>query len=248
MDSLALPATPGIHVVPLADLMRVDREWSRGHAHHRFLNTPPGAPGRIEFGPLRLFALETVDAGHGYSLHPHDNVEVITLILSGTALHRDSIGGEVAQTSEVVAVMSAGSGIQHAEYASHESPCRLVQIWLEPRRRDTPPRADHAHLPRAERLNRLQVMVSGRASDQAPLYVDQDAVLFSAVLERGARVAHPIHAGRCAYVVPASAAIRLNHQHVQAGERVLASEPGTLGIAADDRTEVLVLDLPRSRD
>src|SRR5262245_61845430 len=111
-----------LEVVPLSELMQLDLEWSRGQAHHRF----ESGAGRIEFGPLRLFALQDIDAGHGYSMHAHANVEVISLVLDGAVLHRDSLGVEQRMPAETVATMSAGRGLQHAEHADGAGPARVI--------------------------------------------------------------------------------------------------------------------------
>jgi redox-sensitive bicupin YhaK (pirin superfamily) len=242
---------PQIEIVPLDELLQVDREWTRGHAHHRMDDLAERAPGRISFGPLRLFALQDVDAGHGYAMHGHANVEVITMVLAGSVLHRDSLGVEECMPAEVVATMSAGRGLQHAEYADVGRAARVIQIWLEPRVRDTPPVTAHACMPRVARRDRFRVLVSGRACDAGgeALYVQQDASLISALMSGGRALDYRVEPGRCVYLVPLDAGLRVEAvgsstaRPVGPGERVLVHSPGRLRITAAAETEVVMLDM-----
>src|SRR4051794_16828799 len=106
-----------VTVVPVSALGRIDRGWSRGHAHLRMDDVPRTAPGWLEFGPLRLFGIEQIDAGAGYKMHPHADVETITVPLAGAFLHDDNLAGPGRTATDDVAVLSAGSGMQHAELA-----------------------------------------------------------------------------------------------------------------------------------
>ena len=233
--------SPTFDVVPLAELMKVERPWSRGYAHHRF-DGP--APGRLEFSALRLFAFESIDAGGGYDVHPHHNVEVLTLMLQGTGVHLDSLGAEVELGEETLATMSAGRGIHHAEHARDDTAVRLLQIWLEPRTRDTEPRSDHATFPRTERKNRFTILASGRACSPARLVIGQDAALYSAMVDRGATVSFDVEPGRLAYAISTHGTIEACGRRVQAGERILVRSAGRLELRAKDATEIVLLDLP----
>src|SRR5262245_23567412 len=81
-----------VTVVTLTELAREDRGWTRGHAHVGFDDVPSGAPGRLDFFPVKLVALQSIDAGKGYAMHPHADIESITLVLDGTMCHEDNLG------------------------------------------------------------------------------------------------------------------------------------------------------------
>jgi redox-sensitive bicupin YhaK (pirin superfamily) len=91
------------------------------------------------FGPLRVINDDTIAAGRGFGMHPHRDMEIITVMVEGQLNHRDSMGhAEVLRAGEVQR-MSAGSGVVHSEINQGEQPCRLLQIWIEPSSTGIPP-------------------------------------------------------------------------------------------------------------
>src|SRR5690606_14488079 len=97
----------------------------------------------------------------GFGKHPHDNMEIISVVLDGEIGHRDSMGHEESIKTNEVQVMSAGTGIEHSEY-NHlkDQPLNLLQIWLFPKRKDVEPRYDQRAFDPADRVNKLQMLVS----------------------------------------------------------------------------------------
>lgn len=111
---------------------------TRGHQNHGWLNAKHTFsfasyydPDRIHFGALRVLNDDIIAGGTGFGTHPHDNMEIVTIPLSGSLRHRDSLGHESIIRSGDVQVMSAGSGIRHSEYnASDVDELNLFQIWI----------------------------------------------------------------------------------------------------------------------
>ena len=96
-------------------------------------------PAWMGFGPLRVINDDVFAAGCGFGLHPHSDMEIITVMVEGQLSHRDSLGhAEVLRAGEVQR-MSAGTGVVHSELNEADQPCRLLQIWIEPDRRGGPP-------------------------------------------------------------------------------------------------------------
>jgi redox-sensitive bicupin YhaK (pirin superfamily) len=90
-------------------------------------------PAWMGFGPLRVLNDDTIAAGTGFGRHPHRDMEIITVMVEGQISHRDSLGhAEVLRAGEVQR-MSAGTGVVHSEINEGDQPCRLLQIWIEPR-------------------------------------------------------------------------------------------------------------------
>ena len=242
---LSRPDRSTLEVVPLDQLLQVTPIGGRGFANHRLPFMPAGLPGRLEFGCIKLFATETVAAGSGYPMHEHRNGEIITLVRDGSVLHQNTVGPSALIPADTVAVISAGRGVRHAEFADESGPCRIVQIVLEPRSVDCDPRAEDAVISRAERRGRFRVLASGRASDadSGALYIDQDAALCSCVFDAGMSREYTVEPGRIAYLVSVDAAIRVNGRMVEANERVLVRSACSLDITASAQTEVLVLNM-----
>ena len=94
------------------------------------------------FGPLRVINDDTVAAGRGFGMHPHQDMEIVTVMVQGQLNHRDSMGhSEVLKAGEVQR-MSAGTGVVHSEMNLGQEACRFLQIWIEPDQRDLKPDPD----------------------------------------------------------------------------------------------------------
>ncbi len=89
-------------------------------------------PDRMGFGPLRVVNHDTIAAGKGFDPHPHNNMEIITIILEGELRHADALGNHGVIRAGDVQRMSAGTGIVHSEINASDTSTRLFQIWIEP--------------------------------------------------------------------------------------------------------------------
>lgn len=158
------------------------KENSRGHAnhgwldaHHTFSFAGYYNPERVNFGALRVLNDDRIDGGMGFGTHPHDNMEIITIPLTGALAHKDSLGTSSVIQHGDIQVMSAGTGVQHSEFnASDSEPVKLLQIWLFPNQKNVTPRYDQLTLDVAERHNNFQQILSPDANDQG-VWIHQDA-------------------------------------------------------------------------
>jgi redox-sensitive bicupin YhaK (pirin superfamily) len=155
---------------------------SRGHANHGWINSyhtfsfaQYHHPERIHFGALRVLNDDTVAAGMGFGSHPHDNMEIISIPLSGDLEHRDSIGNTTVIKQGDIQVMSAGTGIVHSEYNKNkDQEVKFLQIWVFPRERNVTPRYGQINTKPEDRQNRLQQIVSPYPDDEGT-WIHQDA-------------------------------------------------------------------------
>ncbi len=143
------------------------RAATRGHADHGWLDTYHTFsfadyydPKRIHFGALRVLNDDTVAPGEGFGTHPHANMEIVSIPLSGALRHRDSMGYVQELRPGGIQVMSAGTGITHSEFnASDTEPVKFLQIWVLPDARGHRPRYDQLTLAPAVR-NELRPIVA----------------------------------------------------------------------------------------
>lgn len=165
-------------------LIRIFPSNSRGVAEHGWLHSRFSYSfaeyynkDRIHFGALRVLNDDVVEPGMGFGMHPHDNMEIITIPLSGSLEHKDSMGnGSVIKAGDIQ-VMSAGTGIRHSEFNPSETePVSLFQIWIFPKVRNIKPRYDQVSLDIGKLKNNFQVVV-GPSGSQADLHINQDAYL-----------------------------------------------------------------------
>lgn len=155
---------------------------SRGHANHGWLNTHFSFsfadyynPERIHFGALRVLNDDTIAAGEGFGTHPHDNMEIITIPLSGDLEHKDSMGNAGVIRHGEIQVMSAGTGIQHSEFNHNRNQeLKLLQIWVFPNKRNVEPRYDQIYIKDIENENDLFQILSPNIDDDG-VWIYQDA-------------------------------------------------------------------------
>ena len=200
-------------------------------------------PANQSFGPLRVFNDDVVQPGTGFPPHSHRDMEIITYVLEGELEHQDNLGNRGRVHPGEIQVMSAGTGITHAEYnPSKTDRLHLLQIWVLPLTRGLKPRWEQRRYSKAERQGRLLPVVSG--DDGETLRIDQDAVISIAALDPGQSVAHALAPGRRAYAFVISGALELNGDAVAAGDQARITEEPRLALAASAPTELILLDLP----
>lgn len=155
---------------------------SRGDANHGWLHSKHSFsfanyynPEKIHFGVLRVLNDDFVAAGMGFGLHPHDNMEIISIPLEGDLEHQDSMGNNTVIKHGDIQVMSAGTGIKHSEYNKNkDKPVKFLQIWVIPNKKDVTPRYDQITLDPKDRVNKLQQVLSPNPED-AGVWIHQDA-------------------------------------------------------------------------
>jgi redox-sensitive bicupin YhaK (pirin superfamily) len=200
-------------------------------------------PANLSFGPLRVFNDDVVQPGTGFPPHSHRDMEIITYVLEGELEHQDNLGNRGRVHPGEIQVMSAGTGITHAEYnPSKTDLLHLLQIWVLPRTRSLKPRWEQRNFTKAERQGRLLSVVSGADGDT--LRIDQDAVIYIASLDPGQSVTHPLAQGRRAYVFVISGALEVNGDALAAADQARITDETRLLFAASAPAELILLDLP----
>jgi redox-sensitive bicupin YhaK (pirin superfamily) len=222
----------------------------RGHADHGWLDTyhtfsfsSYRDPRHMRFRALRVMNEDVVAPGQGFGTHPHDNMEIVTYVLSGALEHRDSMGnGEVLRPGEFQR-MSAGTGITHSEFnPSASEPVHLYQIWLFPAQKGIEPSYEQKRFDESERHNRLRLVASPDAADGS-LTIHTDARVYLASLDAGQQVTQQLAPGRHAWLQVLRGALTLNGQQLATSDGAAVSEETRLAIAAPEAAEVMLFDL-----
>lgn len=231
-----------IELRPFGSLGRSRTDWLDSRHHFSFGHYHD--PKRMGVGPLRVWNDDEVRPGTGFDAHPHRDMEIITYVREGAISHRDNLGNEGRTEAGDVQVMSAGSGIVHAEYNLDAEPVEFFQIWIRPRRTGIEPRWDQRRFPKADRAGWLVALASGRAGDEAALPIDQDAALLGATLLAGQSVTHRLGAGRQAYLVASAGRIGIDEVEVGPRDAVVIRDVDEITITAPEDAEFLLADLP----
>lgn len=227
----------------------------RGHANHGWLDAWHSFsfagfqdPAKVHFGALRVLNDDMIIGGRGFGMHPHDNMEIVTIPLSGDLEHADSMGNKGDISKGEVQVMSAGTGIYHSERNKNiDRALRLLQIWVFPKLRDIQPRYDQKAFSVKGRKNQFQTIVSPLGSNDGGMGVNQDAWFSLTDLEQGKELNYTSKLstnGVYAFVIEGEAEI--NGQVLGRRDALGISETNEIVIKANTDSEILLIDVPMS--
>ena len=224
---------------PFATLGHADHGWL--DARHHFSFSGYHDPARMGWGSIRVWNDDQIAPRTGFPAHPHRDMEIVTYVRSGAITHEDSMGNRGRTGAGDVQVMSAGSGIRHAEFNLEDEPTTLFQIWIEPRTRGGEPHWGARPFPKGDRAGRFVTLASGFADDDDALPIRADARVLGATLKAGETVTHEVGEGRHAYLVPAVGAIEIDGMPVAARDGV-GLTAGTVTITAIENSEIVLVD------
>jgi quercetin 2,3-dioxygenase len=229
-----------IELRPASSLGRFDFGWL--DTTHHFSFGEYSDPDRMGWGRLRVWNDDEIAPGSGFPAHPHANMEIITYVRDGAITHKDSLGNEGRTEAGDVQVMSAGSGIRHAEYNLEKDPTRIFQIWILPDRAGGEPAWGARPFPKGDRSGRFVTLASGLEGDDEALPIRAAARVAGATLKAGESVTYPLGDGRHAYLVPAVGEVEVNGVRVPARDGLAAADVGELTITALSDAEVVLVD------
>lgn len=225
---------------PFAELGAENLGWLDTHYHFSFAHYRD--PQRMHWGALRVWNDDEIAPGAGFPPHPHADMEIVTYVRQGAVTHEDSLGNKGRTESGDVQVMSAGTGIRHAEYNQENQPTRLFQIWILPTRHGGEPGWGTKPFPKGDRSSRLVPLASGDPADADALPIRADARLLGATLRAGESVTYTLRPGRHAYLVPASGAVEINGTRLGARDGAAIRDEPELRIDAVEDAELVLVD------
>ena len=229
-----------IDIRPFDHLGGADHGWLKAKHHFSFANYMD--PARMGWGALRVWNDDEIAPGTGFPPHPHADMEIITYVRDGAISHEDSLGNKGRTVAGDVQVMSAGSGIRHAEYNAETEATRIFQIWIIPDARGGAPSWGARPFPKGERSGRFVALASGQADDGDALPIRADARVLGATLAAGESSTYALAAERHAYLVPARGKVEVNGHRVGARDGVALRDVGTLEVKALEDAELVLVD------
>jgi hypothetical protein len=210
-------------------------------AKHHFAVSPTGNPANTPLGALVVWNDDEIAPGTGFGLHGHTDMEIISYVRDGAVTHTDSIGNTGHTKAGDVQVISAGTGIRHAERNLGTEPLRLFQIWLLPRTEGGEPHWDTRQFPKKDRANQFVTLASGFADDGDALQIRTDARVLGATLLAGAHVEYDLGSFRYAYLAPARGTIEVNGTRLSTGDGLAVHDEAGLDIKASEDAEVILV-------
>ena len=224
---------------PKDGLGRFDFGWLDTRHHFSFGDYHD--PERMGWGGLRVWNDDEIAANTGFPPHPHRDMEIITYVREGAITHQDSLGNTGRTEAGDVQVMSAGSGIRHAEYNLEPGPTKIFQIWILPREQGGEPFWNQKPFPKGDRSGRFITLASGDGDPEA-LPIRADARVLGATLKAGETVAYDLGEGRNAYLASTFGELEVNGVTLEARDGAAISGEPRIEVKALADAEVVLVD------
>lgn len=228
-----------IELRPFASLGGADHGWLNTKHHFSFADYQD--PARTNWGQLRVWNDDEIAPQTGFPAHPHRDMEIITYVRDGAISHKDSLGNEGRTEAGDVQVMSAGTGIQHAEYNLEDETTRIFQIWIIPDRRGGEPTWGARPFPKEARDGEFVPLASGIEGDDA-LPIRAEARVLGATVKAGDTATYEASADRHLYLVPASGKVRIGDVEVNARDGAAITGLDRIEVTALEDSELVLVD------
>jgi quercetin 2,3-dioxygenase len=227
---------------PFNSLGRFQNSWL--NARHHFSFSDYRDPARDQWGAIRVWNDDEIEAGQGFMPHGHRDMEIITYVREGAITHKDSLGNEGRTEAGDVQVMSAGNGIQHSEVNRESIKTKLFQIWILPETTGQAPSWGAAKFPKGDRSGQFVTLASGFDDDTDALPIRQKARVLGATLKAGETVTYDLDAGRHAYLVSSQGVASVNGIELYERDAAAIKDEGKLSITAIVDAELVLVDAP----
>lgn len=229
-----------IEVRPFGALGQADHGWLNARHHFSFANYYD--PARMGWGAIRVWNDDEIAARQGFPPHPHKDMEIITYVRTGAISHRDSLGNAGRTPGGDVQVMSAGTGIQHAEFNLEDELTRLFQIWIIPDAAGGEPGWGQRAFPKADRAGAWVALASGKPDDADALPIRADARVLGATLKAGETLEYQTDPARHLYLVAATGAITIDGVPAGARDGVAITGLERFSVTAVEESELVLVD------
>jgi quercetin 2,3-dioxygenase len=214
------------------------------NARHHFSFGHYHDPKRSQWGSIRVWNDDEIAPHSGFDPHGHADMEIITYVREGAITHKDSLGNEGRTEAGDVQVMSAGSGITHAEYNLEDDKTTLYQIWILPSETGAPPSWGAAKFPKDDRDGQFVTLASGFSQDEDALKIRTPSRVLGATLKAGQSVTYQLEPGRHAYLAAAKGVVELNGIDLYERDAAAIKDEPSLTIKAVVDAELVLVDAP----
>jgi len=229
-----------IDIRPFAGLAHRNHGWLDTRFHFSFADYMD--PERMSWGQIRVWNDDTIAPQSGFPPHSHANMEIITFVRSGAITHQDSMGNTGRTAAGDVQVMSAGTGVAHAEYNVENEDTTLFQIWILPDRAGGEPDWGMREFPRGERAGRWEILASGEPDKDGALPIRSDARVLAATVPAGETVTYEASPRRHQYLVATGGRVRVNGAEANARDGIAITGEEAITVEALEDCELVMVD------
>lgn len=201
-------------------------------------------PVKSAFGTLITFNDDFVEQGKGFGIHPHVNMEIISIMLKGKMNHIDSMGYSTTVEEGGVQIMSAGAGLRHEEYNIGEGDVNFLQIWIQPKLQNITPRYQQRNFPLEKRKNQLKTIVSSEEGTEH-CWINQNAKLSLGYFDKGGQIKYNFNpVNKCLYVFLIEGNIRIGDDSLEARDAIGIWETSEIIIDCESTSHFLIIETP----
>ncbi len=229
-----------IDIRPFGTLGHADHGWLNARHHFSFANYHD--PRRMGWGAIRVWNDDEIAARSGFPPHPHSDMEIITYVRTGAITHQDSMGNTGRTAAGDVQVISAGSGVRHAEYNMESETTTIFQIWIEPTEHGGEPAWGAKSFPKGDRSGRFVTLASGLEGDGDALPIRTNARVAGATLKAGETTTYELGEARRAYLVPATGAVEVDGVRLDARDGAAIADQSRFTVTALADAEIVLVD------
>jgi quercetin 2,3-dioxygenase len=231
-------------------MVKLRKAKDRGHfdmgwldTYHTFSFSEYYDPEWVHFRNLRVMNEDRVAEGMGFGMHPHRDMEIVTIVLSGKLQHKDSMGNTAVILPGEVQRMSAGTGVYHSEFnPTSDEPVHLYQIWMLPAKHGVTPSYEQTKFDLDTAKNQLMLVASPDGA-KGSVTIGQDIKLYRSKLEKGKSLDQPLAEGRSAWLQVISGAMTVNGEKLVTSDGIGLTAEASIAINANEDSEFLLFDL-----
>lgn len=229
-----------IDVRPFATLGHRNHGWLDTHFHFSFADYHE--PSRMGWDAIRVWNDDLIAPQSGFPPHPHRDMEIITFVRKGAITHKDSMGNVDRTVAGDVQVMSAGTGVEHAEYNIENEDTQIFQIWIIPNSRGYEPRWGTKQFPSSDGTGSWTLLASGSDQSGKALPIHADAQILATKLTAGQSAIHQTLGDRHQYLVATGGRIKVNGVQANPQDGIAITGEATITVEAVDDAEVVLVD------
>jgi quercetin 2,3-dioxygenase len=217
-------------------------EWLRSHYLFSFADYYD--PENMEFGPLRVFNNDYISPKSGFPAHPHSELEIVTIVLSGELTHKDNIGNETTVTPGQVQRMTAGTGVTHSETNETDEEVHLLQLWFVPNKRGLAPSYEVMDIDFIKAKNELIPLVTGQKVLEDVAFLNSNSTVYYGGVSQGEEVTYRTFKLRRSLIYVLTGSLLVNNVEADSNDHIRLDEQEVIGIKGTADASFILVDVP----
>ena len=231
-----------LHIIKAKDRRFSDIGWLKTYWLFSFSDYYD--PENVNHGSLRVFNDDLVQPHSGFGTHPHEEMEIISVVLHGEMTHKDSMGNEMVIKQHDVQRMTAGTGLQHSEWNDSDDTVAFFQIWILPDKKGLKPSYDLQRFSPKYWKNRLALLASDHTKESA-VKLNSEASLFRSELDPGFEITYEPDSGHCLFIYIINGTLLVNNMRAGRRDQVRIQDENKIVITAQESSDVILINVPK---